>query len=86
MTGESQRKRIMHTHALRALLLGAEDGLTTGELARALGVTSTYINALLDDTYGCYVDRWAATGNSLAAVWMCVPVPTNCPRPEERPK
>lgn len=82
MTGESARKRVMHTHAIRALLLGNEDGLTTGEMARALGITSSAVNAVLNDTYGFYVDRWATTvTGSLAAVWMCVQVPANCPRP-----
>lgn len=83
MTGESARRRVMHTHAIRALLLGNEDGLTSGELARALGVTKSTVTAILDDTYGFYVDRWATTETgSLAAVWICVQVPANCPRPE----
>lgn len=83
MTGESVRRRVMHTHAIRALLLGNEDGLTAGELARALCVTKSAVTSILDDTFGFYVDRWATTQTgSLAAVWMCVQVPANCPRPE----
>lgn len=84
MTGESARKRIMITHAVRALLLGAEDGLTAGEMGRSLGTTTNYINGILNEVYGFYVDRWADTGSTLAAVWMCVPVPKNCPRPETK--
>lgn len=85
MIGESSRKRVMHVHALRALLLGSEDGLTAGEMARALGTTSSYTSGVLKEMYGCYVDRWANAGNgSDAAVWMCVPVPKNCPRPEKQ--
>lgn len=84
MTGESQRRRIMHTHAIRALLLGAEDGLTTSELGKALGITGSYVNTILNDEYGFYIDRWATTQTgSLAAVWTCVPVPANCPRPTQ---
>lgn len=83
MTGESSRKRVMHTHAIRALLLGSEDGLTAGEMARALGLTNTAVNGILNDTFGFYIDRWATTGSgSLAAVWACVQVPANCPRPD----
>lgn len=85
MTGESLRRRVMHTHAIRALLLGTDDGLTAGELARSLGVTGSYVNAILNDTYGFYVDRWADTGSTLAAVWTCVVVPKNCPRPDPKP-
>ena len=84
MTGESSRKRVMQTHAIRALLLGSEDGLTAGELARALGITASYVNGILSDEYGFYVDRWAETPTgSTAAVWMCVVVPANCPRPDK---
>lgn len=82
MTGESARRRVMHTHAIRALLLGNDDGLTAGEMARALGVTTSAVNGILSDTFGFYIDRWATTTTgSLAAVWMCVRVPENCPRP-----
>ena len=73
----------MLTHAIRALLLGAEDGLTAGEMARALNITTSYANGVLNDTYGFYIDRWANAGRGgNAAVWVCVPVPKNCPRPE----
>jgi hypothetical protein len=84
MTGESIRRRVMMTHAIRALLLGADDGLTPGELARSLGVTGSYVNSILNDEYGFYVDRWADTGSRIAAVWACVPVPPHCPRPDPK--
>jgi hypothetical protein len=84
MTGESQRRRVMLTHAIRALLLASEDGMTVGELARTLAITNTTVNAILADEYGYYVDRWADTGSTLAAVWMCVQVPSNCPRPDKQ--
>ncbi len=84
MTGESQRRRVMLTHAIRALLLGAEDGLTAGEMGRSLNVTTSTVNGILHETYGCYVDRWAETERGTdAAVWMCVKVPENCPRPDK---
>lgn len=80
---ESVRRRVMFVHAIRAMLLGAEDGLTAGEMARTLSITTSYANGILNDTYGFYVDRWADTGRGGdAAVWMCVVVPKNCPRPE----
>lgn len=72
----------MHTHAIRALLLGSDDGLTAGEMARALGITSSYVNGILNDCYGFYIDRWAdKRPGYAAAVWVCVVVPANCPRP-----
>jgi predicted transcriptional regulator len=80
---DTARRKVMHTHAIRALLLGSEDGLTSGELARALGVTNSAVNAILNDAYGFYIDRWAETETkTMAAVWVCVVVPANCPRPE----
>lgn len=80
---ESARRRVMHTHAIRALLLANDDGLSSGELARSLGVTSSYVNGILNDVYGFYIDRWATTDRgTLAAIWACVPVPPNCPRPD----
>lgn len=86
MSGESARRKVMFTHAIRALLLGNEDGLTAGEMARSLGTTNATVNGILNDAYGFYIDRWATTGSgSLAAVWVCVPVPPNCPRPENLP-
>lgn len=77
----------MHTHAIRALLLATDDGLTTGELAKSLGVTSSYVNGILTDTYGFYIDRWATLpSQTLAPVWACVVVPPNCPRPTKKEK
>lgn len=83
MTGESSRKRTMILHSVRALLLGSEDGLTASEMARPLSVTTGYVHGILTTEYGFYVDRWATTEHgSDAQVWMCVPVPANCPRPD----
>ena len=77
----------MHTHAIRALLLATDDGLTTGELAKQLGVTSSYVHAILTDTYGFYIDRYATlSSKTLAPVWACVVVPPNCPRPTLKEK
>lgn len=87
MSSESQRRRVMVTHAVRVLLLAAADGLTAGDVARQLGVTKAYVNAVLNSEYGFYVDRWATVpGGSDAAIWMCVPVPANCPRPNPKRK
>jgi len=82
MTGESQRNRIMHAHAIRALLLAAEDGMTAGQLAKPLGISPSRVNAILKDEYGFYVDRWETNkSGSFTAVWFCVEVPANCPPP-----
>lgn len=84
MTGESSRKKVMYTHSIRALLFGSEEGLTAGEMAKSLSVTSSYVNGILNSEYGFYVDRWAITETgTMAAVWMCVKVPDNCPRPRK---
>ncbi len=81
---ETTRRRVMHTHAIRALLLSNDDGMTSGELARSLGITSSYVNGILNDAYGFYIDRWATTATgTMAAIWVCVPVPENCPRPDK---
>lgn len=83
MTGESERRRIMHIHAIRAMLLGSEDGLTSKEMATVLKTSSSVINAILQDTYGFYIDRWDTTQPGCPAVWMCVSVPENCPKPSK---
>lgn len=86
MTGESLRQRVMHTHAIRALLLGAEDGLTAGEVARTIGIHTSPVLGILNDVYGFYIDRYDTTQPGTPAIWMCVPVPENCPLPEARRK
>jgi hypothetical protein len=83
MTGESSRKRVMYTHSMRALLLAEER--TAGELARFLGLTTSYVTGILQTEYGFYIDRWATTEKNLdAAVWGCVVVPEHCPRPDRK--
>lgn len=77
----------MYVHAIRALLLATDDGLTTGEMAKQLGLTTSYVNAILADTYGFYIDRYATLpGKTTAPVWACVVVPPNCPRPTQMEK
>jgi hypothetical protein len=84
MTGESERKRVMHLHAIRALLLGAEDGLTAGDLARTIGANTSAVLGILTGEYGFFIDRYDTSKTGMPAVWMCVPVPENCPKPDQK--
>jgi hypothetical protein len=38
----------------------------------------------LESVFGVYIDRWEKSTyrNTLAAVWVVVDVPENCPKPE----
>jgi hypothetical protein len=82
MTGESLRKRVMYTHAIRVLLLAAPDGLVAGDIARTLGIHASPVLGVLNSEYGFYIDRYDTTRVGTPAVWMCVPVPENCPYPK----
>lgn len=82
---ESRRKYVMHAHALRALLLAAPDGKTAGALGHAIGLSTSGAYAILSNEYGFYVDRWVRLERgAIAAVWCCVPVPEDCPRPDPK--
>jgi len=70
--------------AIRDLLLAAEDGLTTKQLAEKLNSNVTSTNLTLRNVWGVYIDRWVkpkGQRGQYAAVYMCVPVPENTPRP-----
>jgi hypothetical protein len=68
--------------AIRDLLLAAEDGLTTKQLAEKLNSNVTSTNLTLRNVWGVYIDRWTKPRRGQhAAVYMCVEVPENVPRP-----
>ena len=67
---------------IRELLLAAEDGLTAKEIAAMLDTDPNAIRRALPDMYGVYIDRWfAPKRGQYAAVYVCVPVPENTPKP-----
>ena len=70
--------------AIRDLLLAAEDGMTTKELAAKLNSNITATNLTLRSVWGVYIDRWIkpkGQRGQYAAVYMCAIVPENTPRP-----
>jgi chromosome segregation and condensation protein ScpB len=67
---------------IRKLLLAAEDGLTAKEISAMLDADPNAIRRVLPDMYGVYIDRWSAPKRGqYAAVYVCVPVPENTPKP-----
>ena len=68
---------------IRELLKRHPDGLKSSELATLIGVSARSVNKSLESVFGVYVDRWekATYRNTLAAVWVVVDVPENCPKP-----
>ena len=68
---------------IREKLREAPDGLTTREIADALGVTSDQVRKRLAQMPDAYKDRWtkASTGIAWAAVYAVVAPPPDCPRP-----
>lgn len=69
---------------IREMLRAAPDGLTTREIADALGVTSDQVHRRLRNMPDAYKDRWTkvSTGIAWAAVYCVVVPPPDCPRPE----
>ena len=69
---------------IRDLLLAAEDGMTANEIAAKLDADPHAIRRALRDTFGVYIDRWATPRRGqYAAVYVCVEVPDNTPRPKK---
>ena len=69
-------------HAIRDLLLAAEDGLTVNEIADHFGATANTICKTLKTVCGVYVDRWTKVSRGqYAAVYMCVETPEDAPHP-----
>jgi hypothetical protein len=69
---------------IRDILLAAEDGLTANEIASMLDADPNAIRRAIPDMYGVYIDRWAVPKRGqYAAVYVCVPVPDNTPKPSK---
>ena len=69
---------------IRELLKRHPDGLKSSDIAKFTGIDVRSVNKSLENVFGVYVDRWenATYRNTLAAVWVVVDVPENCPKPE----
>ena len=69
---------------IRALLKQHPDGLKSSDISKLTGIDNRSINKSLENVFGVYIDRWekSAYRNTLAAIWIVVDVPENCPKPE----
>ena len=70
---------------IRDLLKRHPDGLKASDIAKFTGIEVRSVNKSLESVFGVYIDRWelATYRNTLAAVWVVVNVPENCPKPED---
>ena len=68
---------------IRDVLKQHPDGLKSSELATLIGVSARSVNKSLESVFGVYIDRWenSTYRNTLAAIWVVVDVPDNCPKP-----
>ena len=71
---------------IRAILLRNEDGLTAKEIGIKLDTDCFTIRRAIPHIYGVYIDRWIASPKQgpHSAVYVCVDVPNNCPRPTKQ--
>ena len=69
---------------IRDTLKQHPDGLKSSDISRLTGIDNRSVNKSLESVFGVYVDRWEKSThrNTLAAIWVVVDVPENCPRPE----
>jgi len=70
---------------IRAVLLRNEDGLTAKEIAIKIGMEQDAVKKALPNIYGVYIDRWLTNlgRGAASAVYICVPVPDNTPKPSK---
>ena len=70
-------------NTIRELLKRHPDGLKSSDIAKFTGIDVRSVNKSLESVFGVYIDRWenATYRNTLAAVWVVVDVPENCPKP-----
>ena len=68
---------------IRELLKRHPDGLKSSDIAKFTGIEVRSVNKALEGVFGVYIDRWklATHRNTLAAIWVVVDVPVNCPKP-----
>ena len=71
-------------NTIRALLKQHPDGLKSSDISKLTGIDNRSVNKSLESVFGVYIDRWekASYRNTLAAIWVVVDVPENCPKPE----
>ena len=69
---------------IRDTLKQHPDGLKSSDISRLTGIDYRVVNKALEGVFGVYVDRWEKSThhNTLAAIWVVVDVPENCPKPE----
>ncbi len=69
---------------IRDLLKKHPDGLKASDIAKLTGIEVRSVNKSLESVFGVYIDRWEKSTyrNTLAAIWIVVDVPENCPKPE----
>jgi hypothetical protein len=69
---------------IRDLLKKHPDGLKASDIAKLTGIEVRSVNKSLEGVFGVYIDRWEKSTyrNTLAAIWVVVDVPDNCPKPE----
>jgi hypothetical protein len=68
---------------IRELLKRHPDGLKASDMAKFTGIDVRSVNKSLESVFGVYIDRWEKSTyrNTLAAIWVVVDVPENCPKP-----
>jgi hypothetical protein len=68
---------------IRDLLRQYPDGLKASDISRLTGINNRSVNKSLESVFGVYIDRWekSAYRNNLAAIWVVIEVPENCPKP-----
>lgn len=69
---------------IRDLLKQHPDGLKASDIAKLTGISNRSVNKSLESVFGIYIDRWEKSEyrNNLAAIWVVVEVPEDCPKPE----
>lgn len=72
-------------NTIRELLQEYSDGLKASDIARLTGISNRSVNKSLESVFGVYIDRWVKSEyrNNLAAIWVVVEVPENCPKPNK---
>jgi hypothetical protein len=71
-------------NTIRDLLKKHPDGLKSSDISKLTGIEVRSVNKSLESVFGVYIDRWEKSTyrNTLAAIWVVVDVPENCPKPE----
>ena len=69
---------------IREVLQEHPDGLKSSDISRLTGISNRSVNKSLESVFGVYIDRWEKSEyrNNLAAIWVVVDVPENCPKPD----